>query len=49
MMSWGELIALYRLTGEWEQGWNSPARYNIAPTEEVPFVTAARTATTRSG
>lgn len=40
MMTWGELIALYRLTGEWEQGWNSPARYNIAPTEEVPFVTA---------
>jgi putative SOS response-associated peptidase YedK len=40
MLPWNELVALYRLTQDWERGWNAPPRYNIAPTEEVPFVTA---------
>jgi len=37
--SWREIHAMYRLT-EAEQGRNTEARYNIAPTQDVLFVTA---------
>jgi putative SOS response-associated peptidase YedK len=38
-LSWAEIHRLYRLTIT-DQGRNTEARYNIAPTEEVLFVTA---------
>ncbi|THK34962.1 SOS response-associated peptidase [Ensifer sp. MPMI2T] len=38
MMTWPELIALYRLTLEEYYGRNTEPRYNIAPTDTVPFV-----------
>lgn len=37
MMSWRELVALYRLTDKWVIR-NTEARYNIAPTQTVPFI-----------
>ena len=39
-LSWGEIQKLYRLTLDWERQRNDEPRYNIAPTEEVPFLTA---------
>lgn len=39
-LPWSEIHRLYRLTAPAEIGRNDPPRYNIAPTEEVPFVTA---------
>jgi putative SOS response-associated peptidase YedK len=37
MMSWRELVALYRLTDNFLIR-NTEARYNIAPTQTVPFI-----------
>ena len=37
MLPWPELVGLYRLTDKWF-GRNIPARYNIAPTQTVPFI-----------
>lgn len=37
MLPWPELIRPYRLTDPWF-GRNVPARYNIAPTQTVPFI-----------
>ncbi|MDB5523885.1 MAG: hypothetical protein JWM58_1648 [Rhizobium sp.] len=37
MLPWPELIRLYRLTDPW-LGRNTPPRYNIAPTQIVPFI-----------
>lgn len=37
MLPWPELVQIYRLTDRWF-GRNVPARYNIAPTQTVPFV-----------
>lgn len=37
MMSWRELVALYRLADKIKSR-NTEARYNIAPTQTVPFV-----------
>jgi putative SOS response-associated peptidase YedK len=39
-LPWSELHRLYRLTLDWETGRNTAPRYNIAPTDEVPFITA---------
>ncbi|GAB4072286.1 SOS response-associated peptidase [Ancylobacter sonchi] len=39
-LTWAEIHALYRLTLDWEKGRNDAPRYNIAPTQDVPFVTA---------
>lgn len=39
-LCWSEIHRLYRLTAPAEIGRNDEPRYNIAPTEEVPFVTA---------
>ncbi|MER9629596.1 SOS response-associated peptidase [Mesorhizobium sp. M0296] len=39
-LPWSEIHRLYRLTAPAEIGRNDAPRYNIAPTEEVPFVTA---------
>lgn len=39
-LSWREIHGLYRLTQEWETGRNDEPRYNIAPTQTVPFVVA---------
>lgn len=41
-LSWQEIHHLYRLTTDWERGRNDEARYNIAPTETVPFIVAGR-------
>lgn len=38
-LSWSEIHRLYRLTAPEDIGRNAPARYNIAPTEDVLFVT----------
>jgi putative SOS response-associated peptidase YedK len=38
MMTWKELVALYRLVGVKDNGRNTAARPNIAPTQDVPFV-----------
>lgn len=38
-LSWSEIHRLYRLTAPAETGRNDQARYNIAPTDQVPFVT----------
>jgi putative SOS response-associated peptidase YedK len=37
MLSWRELVALYRLTDNYLIR-NTEARYNIAPTQTVPFI-----------
>jgi putative SOS response-associated peptidase YedK len=37
MMSWRELVALYRLTDKFLIR-NTAARYNVAPTQTVPFI-----------
>jgi putative SOS response-associated peptidase YedK len=39
-LTWREIHTLYRLTTEWEKGRNDEPRYNIAPTETVPFIVA---------
>lgn len=39
-LSWAQIHALYRLTLPADRGRNTPARYNIAPTQDVLFVTA---------
>ena len=39
-LPWSEIHRLYRLTLDWEKQRNDEARYNIAPTDEVLFVTA---------
>jgi putative SOS response-associated peptidase YedK len=39
-LSWSEIVRLYRLTLDWEKQRNDEPQYNIAPTEDVPFVTA---------
>ncbi len=39
-LPWSEIHRLYRLTAPADTGRNAPARYNIAPTEDVLFVTA---------
>jgi putative SOS response-associated peptidase YedK len=36
-MSWRELVELYRLTDD-QPALNVPARYNVAPTQQVPIV-----------
>src|SRR3954468_3732553 len=41
MMPWPELVRLYKLTETWERQRNDAPAYNIAPTDPVPFVTAA--------
>jgi putative SOS response-associated peptidase YedK len=38
--TWSEIHALYRLTLPAETRRNDEPRYNIAPTQDVPFVTA---------
>lgn len=38
--TWAEIHAMYRLTSPAETGRNTEARYNIAPTQPVEFVTA---------
>lgn len=38
-LTWSEIHALYRLTAPAEVGRNTEARYNIAPTQTVDFVT----------
>ncbi|TIV13259.1 MAG: SOS response-associated peptidase, partial [Mesorhizobium sp.] len=40
-LSWSEISRLYRLTTDWERQRNDAPAYNIAPTEEVVFVTAS--------
>jgi putative SOS response-associated peptidase YedK len=39
-LSWAEIHRLYRLTTDWERQKNTEPAYNIAPTEDVLFVTA---------
>lgn len=39
-LPWSEIHRLYRLTLDRETGRNDAPRYNIAPTQDVPFVTA---------
>jgi len=39
-LSWSEIHTLYRLTVPAEIGRNDEPRYNIAPTQDVPFITA---------
>jgi putative SOS response-associated peptidase YedK len=39
-LTWSEIHGLYRLTVLADTGRNDEPRYNIAPTEEVPFVIA---------
>ncbi|MCV3210022.1 SOS response-associated peptidase [Mesorhizobium sp. YC-39] len=41
-LPWSEIHRLYRLTAPAETGRNDAPRYNIAPTEEVPFITAGQ-------
>ncbi|WP_425665449.1 SOS response-associated peptidase [Sinorhizobium fredii] len=41
MIEWAELVRLYRLADKW-YGRNTPARYNVAPTQTVPFVHQGR-------
>jgi putative SOS response-associated peptidase YedK len=38
MMPWPELVRLYRLGKVEDIARNTPARYNVAPTQTVPFV-----------
>lgn len=44
-LPWSEVHRLYRLTLDWEKGRNDAPRYNIAPTQDVPFVTAGENGT----
>ena len=37
-ITWREVVELYRLTFDYEVGRNTEPRYNIAPTQTVPFV-----------
>ncbi len=37
-LTWRELTELYRLTLDWQRGRNDEPRYNIAPTQTVPFI-----------
>ncbi|MFA6047014.1 MAG: SOS response-associated peptidase [Phycisphaerales bacterium] len=37
VLTWGELVKLYRLTAD-RPALNLPARYNIAPTQDIPIV-----------
>ncbi len=37
LMSWRELVELYRLTDD-QPALNIPARYNVAPTQQVPII-----------
>ena len=39
-LPWSEIHRLYRLTRDWEKQRNDAPAYNIAPTDQVPFVTA---------
>ncbi|WP_353645093.1 SOS response-associated peptidase [Mesorhizobium sp. WSM2239] len=39
-LPWSEIHRLYRLTLDWEKQRNDEPAYNIAPTDEVVFVTA---------
>jgi hypothetical protein len=39
-LPWSEVHRLYRLTLDWEKQRNDAPAYNIAPTDQVPFVTA---------
>ncbi|WP_281405990.1 SOS response-associated peptidase family protein [Mesorhizobium sp. B1-1-9] len=39
-LTWSEIHRLYRLAAAAEIGRNDEPRYNIAPTDEVPFITA---------
>jgi putative SOS response-associated peptidase YedK len=39
--TWAEIHAMYRLLDS-ERGRNTEARYNIAPTQDVIFVTAGK-------
>ena len=39
-LTWVEIHRLYRLTLDWEKQRNDAPQYNIAPTEDVLFVTA---------
>jgi putative SOS response-associated peptidase YedK len=38
-LRWSEIQPLYRLTADWERQRNNATRYNIAPTDPVPFLT----------
>jgi putative SOS response-associated peptidase YedK len=38
--AWPEIVRLYRLTLDYETSKNTAPAYNIAPTDEAPFVTA---------
>ncbi|TIR56565.1 MAG: SOS response-associated peptidase, partial [Mesorhizobium sp.] len=40
-LPWSEIHRLYRLTLDWEKQRNDAPAYNVAPTEEVPFITIA--------
>lgn len=40
-LPWSEIVRLYRLTLDWQVNRNDEPRYNVAPTQEVPFVTAS--------
>ncbi len=40
-LPWSEIHRLYRLTAPADVGRNDAPRYNIAPTDEVPFITVA--------
>ncbi|TPI11156.1 SOS response-associated peptidase [Mesorhizobium sp. B4-1-3] len=40
-LPWSEIHRLYRLTAPADLGRNDAPRYNIAPTDEVPFITTA--------
>ncbi|TIQ36273.1 MAG: SOS response-associated peptidase [Mesorhizobium sp.] len=40
-LPWSEIHRLYHLTAPADVGRNDAPRYNIAPTDEVPFITAA--------
>lgn len=37
-VSWAEIYTLYDLTREVDRARNTPPRYNIAPTQDVPFI-----------
>lgn len=39
-LPWPEIVRLYRLTLDFEIGKNTAPAYNIAPTVDVPLVTA---------
>ncbi|WP_352883359.1 SOS response-associated peptidase family protein [Mesorhizobium sp. M1396] len=41
-LTWSEIHRLYRPKAPAETGCNDAPRYNVAPTEEVPFITAGQ-------